>query len=818
MGSRLRDDVKHLFECFCEVARPQGEESAWILQKFPSTYKDESILKEVPNFAFPCERKNSSVEYYSFVLTDLASKWTFGYCRHDPNYETALVVLSYLPWHESFYKLLQCISEIMNGSTPQAVWPFLEKVIQSNIPEYGSNNIVSNTIRVTCKEVVFTCPAPNQVQLPSIPENKNLTEYCAIEPVNMLQIFASMLYERRIVFTSQRLSRLSACVQAANAIIYPMSWQHIFIPVLHHHLTDYLNAPMPYLMGIPQQLLDKVRMSDLGDVVMLNLDTNVLTTPHNDLASLPQDVISTLKRQLRTKTMGDGVSRAFLRALVQLIGHYRDALKFHTGANITFDNETFVRARPTAMQPFLREMLKLQIFQQFIEERLELLNSGMGFTDEFEREACNYTASTTIKDKYKEWMHTVSKDGKAFFKNVRSRVRERGKGVYKGFKSRLKEEKTGENKSHSAPNSPTQLRKKDISMPLQSNKYSALDLPSSPDLSPLDINLDLMSDLQHVIFKDCSPSHVQKTLSNAIRPLDPTPPQTSKPTPPEQDLIRLDSISSMDDVLPSPTSCSGMENPLYPYFEPSGGNTSPSQATETSSNLKQHIEFFNKLTTSPSFSLKSPPRAKPIKPFSFSDKDQSDASFDFLTSSTSLPQTNGFQSTASEPLQYNNSPKILSTFMSPTPPVLSPRKLSDSNPSQRAFSNTMYPYVLPKNTQATSSGSNTRPSLPYRPSSTLNNGFSSAVQPQSNTSSLLNTESKDLLTSLLNNNNNSSNFTMQSNGSVPNFSTSQPNGGAALSMKPTSSAYARTAFLNDQLGPAPSIAPKKSVSEWTKFD
>lgn len=75
--------------------------------------------------------------------------------------------------------------------------------------------------------------------------------YSAVDSTNMMVIFASMLYERRIVFISTRLSRLSACAQAANAIIYPMSWQHIFIPVLPHSLIDYLLAPMPFLIGVP---------------------------------------------------------------------------------------------------------------------------------------------------------------------------------------------------------------------------------------------------------------------------------------------------------------------------------------------------------------------------------------------------------------------------------------------------------------------------------------------------------------------------------------------------------------------------------------
>lgn len=72
----------------------------------------------------------------------------------------------------------------------------------------------------------------------------------------MMIVFASMLYERRIIFTSKRLSRLSACVQSANAIIYPMNWQHIFIPVLPLALMDYLLAPMPYLIGVPESILE----------------------------------------------------------------------------------------------------------------------------------------------------------------------------------------------------------------------------------------------------------------------------------------------------------------------------------------------------------------------------------------------------------------------------------------------------------------------------------------------------------------------------------------------------------------------------------
>lgn len=51
----FRENVKQLFECFCEIAAPVGEKPAWILQKYPNSFSDEEILKSVPKFTYPCE-------------------------------------------------------------------------------------------------------------------------------------------------------------------------------------------------------------------------------------------------------------------------------------------------------------------------------------------------------------------------------------------------------------------------------------------------------------------------------------------------------------------------------------------------------------------------------------------------------------------------------------------------------------------------------------------------------------------------------------------------------------------------------------------
>lgn len=207
---------------------------------------------------------------------------------------------------------------------------------------------------------------PSHFLLPSIPENHNLNLYYNfVDPKNMIAVFAAMLFERRIVFTSQRLDKLSSCVQAANAFLYPMVWQHIFIPILPMKMKDFLCAPMPYLIGVPEAVLNQMTKDELGDVVKLNCDNNSIETPFDDVHEMPQELVAQLKKHLSNQQehIGDRVSKIFLGILVQLIGGYRDAVKFQQG-KITWDRDTFVDSRSPSLRPFLRNMMELQIFQQ----------------------------------------------------------------------------------------------------------------------------------------------------------------------------------------------------------------------------------------------------------------------------------------------------------------------------------------------------------------------------------------------------------------------------------------------------------------------
>ena len=399
---------------------------------------------------------------------------------------------------------------------------------------------------VSWGESVFTGPTPSNFYLASIPENRNLTEYYnAVDCSLLIGMFASMLHERRIIVTSSKLSRLSACVQAANTLIYPMFWQHIFIPVLPQHLMDYLSAPMPFLIGVPQPLLARAKMAELGDVVILYADSNTMESPYQDVDNIPVDVIHNLRKSLAPSKdlLGDAVAKAFLQALVHLIGGYREALKYRQGEKVSFSDEEFIKSRSSNLQPFLEQMLQLQIFRQFIDERLELLNAGKGFSDQFELECVAFSADRSSR-KYKpsDTINNVKREGAAFAKAVKEKAnpamkhavktvkdggkiaKSRAKASYKDIKLRMKDDKeeirNESSNPHSAPSSPT-LRHRasnvssgNTSFLTRNNtdlnfgrvlKYEKFDPPEKKDLSPefedfpkLEY-VDLMSSLEEVI-------------------------------------------------------------------------------------------------------------------------------------------------------------------------------------------------------------------------------------------------------------------------------------------------------------------------------
>ncbi|KAM9642805.1 DENN domain-containing protein 1A isoform 2-T2 [Trichechus inunguis] len=534
MGSRIKQNPETTFEVYVEVAYP-GKAGTLsdpeVQRQFPEDYSDQEVLQTLTKFCFPFRVDSLTVsqvgQNFTFVLTDIDSKQRFGFCRLSSGAKSCFCILSYLPWFEVFYKLLNILADYTTKGQESQWNELLETLHKLPIPDPG----VSVHLSV---HSYFT--VPDTRELPSIPENRNLTEYfVAVDVNNMLHLYASMLYERRILIICSKLSTLTACIHGSAAMLYPMYWQHVYIPVLPPHLLDYCCAPMPYLIGIHLSLMEKVRNMALDDVVVLNVDTNTLETPFDDLQSLPNDVISSLKSRLKkvSTTTGDGVARAFLKAQAAFFGSYRNALKIEPEEPITFCEEAFVsHYRSGAMRQFLQNATQLQLFKQFIDGRLDLLNSGEGFSDVFEEEINmgEYAGSDKL---YHQWLSTVRKGSGAILNTVKTKANPAMKTVYKfakdhakmgikEVKNRLKQKDITENGC--APTTEEQLPKTALSP-----RVEAKDPKLREDRRPITVHFgQVRPPRPHVVKRPKSNITVESRRTSVPSPEQPQPYRTLK--------------------------------------------------------------------------------------------------------------------------------------------------------------------------------------------------------------------------------------------------------------------------------------------------
>ncbi|XP_077573893.1 DENN domain-containing protein 1B isoform X2 [Stigmatopora nigra] len=436
MDSRVKENPDRTFDLVVRVessATKNGDPT--VLWSFPQDYTDQEVLQTIPKFCFPFDMERLSQSHigqnFTFVLTDINGKQRFGFCRLTQGCRVCICLLSYLPWFEIYYKLLNTLADYLTRHLNNDLNDLLNSLYDLPVPKpFTPVNLSVHSYFI----------APDINGLPTIPESRNLTEYfVAVDVNNMLQLYGSMLHERRIIITSSKLSTLTACVHGAAALLFPMYWQHIFIPVLPPHLLDYCCAPMPYFVGVHLSLLERVRSRSLEDVVILNVDTNTLESPFDDLHNLPSDVVSSLKSKLKKQSTatGSGVARAFLRAQAALFGSYRDALRYKPGEPITFSEESFVSHRSSTMRNFLSMAVNLQLFKQFIDGRLAKLNAGRGFTDVFEEEITEGGFCGSNAKSYQQWMHTVKRGG-ALLNTAVTKAKSHAKRGIRDIKGRLK--------------------------------------------------------------------------------------------------------------------------------------------------------------------------------------------------------------------------------------------------------------------------------------------------------------------------------------------------------------------------------------------
>ncbi|XP_065316469.1 C-myc promoter-binding protein-like isoform X4 [Gordionus sp. m RMFG-2023] len=248
---------------------------------------------------------------------------------------------------------------------------------------------------------------------------------------NILNLMCAILLENKILLHSLRPSVLTGVGEALRMLIFPLQWQCSYIPLCPILLSQVLNAPVPYIIGVDSRYFEMFQHSPM-DAVTVDLDTNTLIIPEHkkiiiNSKNLPKksckimrhahfkimeylevnpEIISTrfiksrrnslidddFKRVKLQEVIERSIQDTFLRFMACLLKGYQRYLMPLTktpnqaGYEVKhlFDFGGFLRSRDRSCLPFFTGVTETQMFCQFIQDRsfVTTKDSHLTFFDE----------------------------------------------------------------------------------------------------------------------------------------------------------------------------------------------------------------------------------------------------------------------------------------------------------------------------------------------------------------------------------------------------------------------------------------------------
>ncbi|XP_073132350.1 uncharacterized protein [Henckelia pumila] len=201
---------------------------------------------------------------------------------------------------------------------------------------------------------------------------------------HVLTLFAGALLEKQIVVVCSNLGILSAIVLSIIPLIRPYQWQSLLMPVLPNDMLDFLDAPVPYIVGVKNKTTEV--QSKMTNVILVDANRNQMKSP--TIPQLPQqrELYSCLS-PYHAKLVGESylgkrrpvhdctpvqveAARAFLGVLRSYLDSLCSNIRSHTITNVQSNNdkvslllkESFIDSFPSRDRPFMKLFLDTQLF------------------------------------------------------------------------------------------------------------------------------------------------------------------------------------------------------------------------------------------------------------------------------------------------------------------------------------------------------------------------------------------------------------------------------------------------------------------------
>ncbi len=269
-----------------------------------------------PLFTFPRGIELSfarlSAQNHQYVITEVSGARLYGYCRtiylpapaeaverlrsrvdaamrdtldsHSTGLYLpfAITILSYFPFHTKFKHLLTSLCGTIDTVPElQARCRSISQLFM--VPMVGPGEEISFTADMLraadiplTRDVSLTFAVPPMADLPIC--DTTLSALCsALEPRLVVDLLNMLVMERKIVVVASSPEQLVLALEELLALLHPMEWPYIYIPLLPITLTDVLYAPMPFIVGVIRNALPLVEIPP--DAVSVDLDEHTVIPP-----------------------------------------------------------------------------------------------------------------------------------------------------------------------------------------------------------------------------------------------------------------------------------------------------------------------------------------------------------------------------------------------------------------------------------------------------------------------------------------------------------------------------------------------------------
>ncbi|XP_067855995.1 DENN domain-containing protein 5B-like isoform X4 [Heptranchias perlo] len=129
--------------------------------------------------------------------------------------------------------------------------------------------------------VICQRPGPSELPLFDFPLREAF-ELLGLE--NLVQLFTCVLLEMQILLYSQDYQRLMTVAEGITTLLFPFQWQHVYVPILPASLLHFLDAPVPYLMGLQSKEPNdrsKLELPQEANLCFVDIDNHFIELPED---------------------------------------------------------------------------------------------------------------------------------------------------------------------------------------------------------------------------------------------------------------------------------------------------------------------------------------------------------------------------------------------------------------------------------------------------------------------------------------------------------------------------------------------------------